>query len=45
MTDDIAERAPEVGGTTIHSIGHIARVKHIKDNDADSSRPKTCWSS
>src|SRR5262249_12456300 len=29
MTDDIAERARKIGGTTIRSIGHIARVKHI----------------
>jgi starvation-inducible DNA-binding protein len=35
MTDDIAERARKIGGTTIRSIGHIARVKHIGDNDAD----------
>src|SRR6202047_5008793 len=25
MTDDIAERARKIGGTTIHSIGHVAR--------------------
>jgi starvation-inducible DNA-binding protein len=35
MTDDIAERARKIGGTTIRSIGHIARVKRIADNDAD----------
>src|SRR5213080_209652 len=35
ITDDIAERARKIGGTTIRSIGHIARVKHIEDNDAD----------
>jgi starvation-inducible DNA-binding protein len=35
MTDDIAERARKIGGTTIRSIGHIATVKHIADNDAD----------
>ena len=35
MTDDIAERARKIGGTTIRSIGHIATVKHIEDNDAD----------
>ncbi|UWU94326.1 Dps family protein [Bradyrhizobium sp. CB1015] len=39
MTDDIAERARKIGGTTIRSIGHIARVKHIKDNDADFVTP------
>src|SRR5213592_3658325 len=35
MTDDIAERARKIGGTTIRSIGHIARVKRIEDNEAD----------
>ncbi|MBW5437595.1 DNA starvation/stationary phase protection protein [Bradyrhizobium canariense] len=35
MTDNIAERARKIGGTTIRSIGHIATVKHIADNDAD----------
>src|SRR3954462_5778152 len=35
MTDDIAERARKIGGTTIRSIGHISRATHIEDNDAD----------
>jgi starvation-inducible DNA-binding protein len=35
MTDDIAERARKIGGTTIRSIGHIARQQRIKDNDAE----------
>ena len=35
VTDDIAERARKIGGTTLRSIGHIARVKRIADNDAD----------
>jgi starvation-inducible DNA-binding protein len=35
MTDDIAERVRKIGGTTIRSIGHIARVQRIADNDAD----------
>ena len=34
MTDDIAERSRKIGGTTIRSIGHIARIKRIADNDA-----------
>ena len=34
MTDDIAERARKIGGTTIRSIGHIARLQRISDNDA-----------
>ncbi|MDA9435681.1 Dps family protein [Bradyrhizobium sp. CCBAU 51627] len=39
MTDDIAERARKIGGTAIRSIGHIARAKHIADNDADFVTP------
>ena len=35
MTDDIAERVRKIGGTTIHSIGHIARLHRIADNDAE----------
>ena len=40
MTDDIAERARKIGGTTLRSIGHIARIKRIADNDADYVTPK-----
>ena len=29
ITDAIAERVRKVGGTTIHSIGHIARLQRI----------------
>jgi len=35
MTDDIAERVRKIGGTTIRSIGNIARLKRVADNDAD----------
>lgn len=35
MTDDIAERVRKIGGGTIRSIGHIARLQRIGDNDAD----------
>jgi len=35
MTDDIAERVRKIGGTTIRSISHIARLQRIQDNDAD----------
>ena len=38
-TDDIAERARKIGGTTIRSIGHIARLKQVEDNDADFVTP------
>ncbi len=34
-TDAIAERVRKVGGTTIRSIGEIARLKRVLDNDAD----------
>ena len=34
-TDAIAERVRKIGGTTLHSIGHIARLTRLKDNDAD----------
>jgi starvation-inducible DNA-binding protein len=35
MTDDIAERVRKIGGTTIRSIGHVARLQRLSDNDAD----------
>src|SRR6202162_4929995 len=35
MTDPIAERIRKVGGTTIRSIGHIARLQRVLDNDAE----------
>ena len=39
MTDEIAERVRKIGGTTIRSIGHIARLQRIPDNDADFVTP------
>lgn len=38
-TDDIAERVRKIGGTTLRSIGDIARRQTIKDNDADFVPP------
>ena len=35
MSDDIAERARKIGGTTIRSVGHIAQLQRLSDNDAD----------
>jgi starvation-inducible DNA-binding protein len=35
-TDLIAERVRKVGGSTIRSIGHVARLSQIADNDADA---------
>src|SRR5580704_1640575 len=40
MTDDIAERVRKIGGTTIRSIGHIAKLKRLADNDADFVDPQ-----
>jgi starvation-inducible DNA-binding protein len=39
ITDAIAERVRKVGGTTIHSIGHIARLQRIVDNDEEFVGP------
>ena len=32
-TDEIAERVRKIGGTTLRSIGHIAKVQSIDNND------------
>jgi starvation-inducible DNA-binding protein len=39
MSDPIAERIRKVGGNTLRSIGHVARLQRIKDNDADYVDP------
>jgi len=39
MTDDIAERVRKIGGATIRSIGHVARLQRLSDNDADYVDP------
>ena len=33
--DDLAERVRKVGGTTIRSIGHIARLATLSENEQD----------
>jgi starvation-inducible DNA-binding protein len=38
-TDAIAERVRKIGGTTLRSIGHVARLQRIEDNDADFVTP------
>jgi starvation-inducible DNA-binding protein len=38
-TDDMAERVRKIGGTTLRSIGHIAQLQTIEDNDADFVPP------
>ncbi|MCU1262453.1 MAG: DNA-binding protein [Bryobacterales bacterium] len=40
MTDDIAERARKIGGTTLRSIGNISREQRLTDNDERSVAPK-----
>ena len=40
ITDTVAERVRKLGGTTLHSIGHIARLQRIPDNDADFVSPQ-----
>src|SRR5438270_12473112 len=39
MTDPIAERVRKIGGLTIRSIGHVARLQRVLDNDADYVQP------
>src|SRR3954464_2175461 len=39
MTDPIAERVRKIGGLTLRSIGHIAQLQRISDNDADYVEP------
>jgi starvation-inducible DNA-binding protein len=38
-TDVIAERVRKLGGTTLRSVGHVARLQRIFDNDADYVAP------
>jgi starvation-inducible DNA-binding protein len=40
MTDAIAERARKVGGTTMRSVAHIARLQRLPDNEADFVTPE-----
>jgi starvation-inducible DNA-binding protein len=37
--DDLAERVRKLGARTVHSIGEIARLQTIKDNDKDYVAP------
>ena len=39
MTDDIAERARKIGGTTLYSISDIAKNQRLKDNNKESVSP------
>ena len=38
--DDLAERVRKLGARTIHSIGEIAKLQTIKDNDKDYVSPE-----
>jgi starvation-inducible DNA-binding protein len=44
-TDDIAERARKIGGTTLRSIRDISRHQRLQDNNDERVARKTCWSS
>src|SRR6476660_6546133 len=39
MTDPIAERVRKIGGSTLKSIGQVARLQRVVDNDADYVDP------
>ena len=39
MTDEIAERARKIGGTTLHSIGDISAHQRLADNNQDAVNP------
>jgi starvation-inducible DNA-binding protein len=39
ISDDIAERIRKIGGLTLRSIGNIARLQTLKDNDEDFVAP------
>jgi starvation-inducible DNA-binding protein len=39
MTDPLAERVRKIGGTTLRSTGHVARLQRVLDNDADYVTP------
>jgi starvation-inducible DNA-binding protein len=36
MTDPVAERVRKIGGTTLRSIGHIARLQRAPENNSDT---------
>jgi starvation-inducible DNA-binding protein len=39
MTDAVAERVRKIGAATIRSVGHVARLQRLSDNDADHVDP------
>ncbi len=40
MTDDIAERARKIGGTTLRSISDISQHQRLKDNNKEAVSPR-----
>jgi len=40
ITDTIAERVRKIGGTTLRSIGHVARLQRLADNDQEFVNPE-----
>jgi len=39
-TDELAERVRKIGGTTLRSIGHIAKLQRVEDNDEQFVAPQ-----
>jgi starvation-inducible DNA-binding protein len=39
-TDELAERARKIGGTTLRSIGQVAKLQTVKDNNEDYVPPR-----
>jgi starvation-inducible DNA-binding protein len=39
MTDDIAERARKIGGTTLHSISDVTKHQRLMDNNHETVSP------
>src|SRR6202162_531142 len=40
LTDEIAERARKIGGTTVRSVSDISKHQRLKDNNAERVAPE-----
>ena len=40
MTDELAERARKIGGTSLHSIGDVSRYQRLQDNNEEFVEPQ-----
>ena len=40
MTDDVAERARKIGGTTLRSISDVTKHQRLADNNEENVSPK-----